>query len=206
MGVRSSDRILQTALELFSNKGYDATSVREVCEAAGVTKPTLYHFYGSKEGVYRALVEGTLEEYRRAVRDLVGSPGTVSERLRRVARAHFEYTRERRELVRFVLALSHNPPSSAPVTDFHRYYEDVVGAIATLANEGIATGELAPGPVDVRMLVFMGAISEAMHGFLLAGRPELSSELADTLVDTVLRGWTLARHVSSEGEPRPSPN
>jgi AcrR family transcriptional regulator len=201
MEVRSSDRILQKALELFSQKGYDATSVREICQAAGVTKPTLYHFYGSKEGVYRALVEGTLEEYRRTVRDLVSSPGSVAERLRRVTRAHFDYTRERRELVRFVLAISHNPPSSAPVTDFNRYYEDVVGAIAALADEGVASGEFAPGPVDIRMLVFMGAISEALHGFLLAGRPELTSALADALVDTVLQGWALARHGPGECEP-----
>ena len=62
--LRSNDRILQKALELFSDKGYDATSVREICEAAGVTKPTLYHFYGSKEGVYRAIVEGALERFR----------------------------------------------------------------------------------------------------------------------------------------------
>ena len=41
--VRSADRILQSALDLFSNKGYDATSVREICEAAGITKSTLYH-------------------------------------------------------------------------------------------------------------------------------------------------------------------
>ena len=62
--LRSNDRILQKALELFSEKGYDATSVREICEAAGITKPTLYHFYGSKEGVYRAIVEGALERFR----------------------------------------------------------------------------------------------------------------------------------------------
>ena len=58
VALRSNDRILQKALELFSERGYDATSVREICEAAGITKPTLYHFYGSKEGVYRAIVEG----------------------------------------------------------------------------------------------------------------------------------------------------
>jgi TetR/AcrR family transcriptional regulator len=188
--LRSNDRILKKALELFSEKGYDATSVREICEAAGVTKPTLYYFYGSKEGVYRALVEGTLEEYRSTVRELVGTPGDVFERLRRVARAHFEYTRERPQLVRFLLALSHNPPSSAPLTDFHRYYEDVVRAVTALAEEGVARGELAPGPVAVRVLVFLGALSEALHGFLLAGHPDLTVDLADTLVDTILRGWT----------------
>ena len=53
----SAERILSTALDLFAIKGYDATSVREICEAAGITKPTLYHFFGSKDGVLQALVQ-----------------------------------------------------------------------------------------------------------------------------------------------------
>jgi AcrR family transcriptional regulator len=187
--LRSHDRILVKALDLFAERGYDATSVREICEAAGVTKPTLYHFYGSKEGVYRALVDGTLESYRQGVREIVQTPGSVAERLRLIARGHFDYTRERRELVRFLLGLIHNPPSSAPATDFHRFYEDVLAQITRLVEEGVADGSLAEGPVEVRILVYMGAIIEALHGYLLAGRPELTSELADTLVDTILRGW-----------------
>ena len=53
----SAERILSTALDLFAVKGYDATAVREICEAAGITKPTLYHFFGSKDGVLQALVQ-----------------------------------------------------------------------------------------------------------------------------------------------------
>jgi len=176
-------------LALFANKGYDATSVREICEAADLTKPTLYHFYGSKEGVYRALVEGTLDEYRNGVRAIVEASGSVPERLRQIAREHFAYTRERPQLVRFLLALIHNPPGSAPMTDFHRLYEEVLSHYARLIQEGVADGTLSPGPVGVRLLVYSGTLIEAIHGYLFVGRPELTAELADTLVDTVLRGW-----------------
>ena len=108
----SSDRILQSALELFSSKGYDATSVREICEAAGITKPTLYHFYGSKEGVYRALVDGTLERFRPAVVEAAGRPGQC----RGAAEAGRPGATSRapasnRELMRFLFALVHNPPA-----------------------------------------------------------------------------------------------
>ncbi len=202
MELRSHDRILIKALDLFSERGYDATSVREICEAAGVTKPTLYHFYGSKEGVYRALVEGTLESYRKGVREIVAAPGSVPERLRRIARGHFEYTRERRELVRFLLGLIHNPPNSAPPTDIHRFYGDVLSEIGRLLGQGVSDGSLLPGPIEVRLLVYMGAIIEALHGYLLAGTPELSSELADTLVDTILQGWS-ARPSLAETETSP---
>jgi AcrR family transcriptional regulator len=109
--VRSSDRILQSALALFSSRGYDATSVREICEAAGITKPTLYHFYGSKEGVYRSLVDGVLEDFRGHLTQQLADGGPVVERLRRVARSYFDAARGRRELMRFIFSIIHNPPA-----------------------------------------------------------------------------------------------
>src|SRR3954470_23490276 len=93
----SADRILLSALELFSSKGYDAASVREICETAGITKRTLYHFYGSNEGVYRAIVDGALDDFRREVARALEAPGTAHERLQRVARTYFESARARRD-------------------------------------------------------------------------------------------------------------
>ncbi len=188
--VRSSERILNQALELFSSKGYDATSVREICEAASITKPTLYHFYGSKEGVYRALVEGALDGFRQRLEHQILASGTPVDRLKRVARGYFEIAREHREFMRFLFGLIHNPPSSAPRTDFPSYYEGVVGLISQVVQDGVADRTFAPGPVELRMLVFMGALGEAVCGSLIVGRPDLTPELADTLVETILRGWS----------------
>ncbi len=190
---RSADRILLSSLGLFSTKGYDATSVREICEAAGITKPTLYHFYGSKEGVYRALVEGVLQPFRAEVAALLAAGGPVRQRLRGVARAYFHRAGTQPDLVRFIFGLVHNPPSSAPDVDFPRFYRDLVRMAAAAVEEGVTTGELAPGPTDVRMIAYMGALAEAVCGFLIIGEPVLTTDLADALVDTVLDGWTGSR-------------
>jgi len=187
--LRTPDRILKTALELFSTKGYDATSVREICEAAGITKPTLYHFYRSKEGLYRVLVDGTLDEFQGELSARLSAPGTAQERLTRLARAYFEWGRGRRDHMRFIFGLIYGPPSSAPRTDFHRFYRDVLALVARAAEEGVARGELSPGPTDVRLLVLMGSLGEALCGYLLAGQPDLTPSLADSLVNTVLQGW-----------------
>jgi AcrR family transcriptional regulator len=187
---RSADRILLSSLALFSSKGYDATSVREICEAAGITKPTLYHFYGSKEGVYRALVEGVLQPFRAEVAAVLAAGGSVRQRLQGVARAYFHSAGTQPELVRFIFGLVHNPPSSAPDVDFPRFYRDLVRMAAAAVEEGIASGELAAGPTDVRMIAYMGALAEAVCGFLIVGEPVLTTDLADALVDTVLDGWT----------------
>jgi AcrR family transcriptional regulator len=185
----SSDRILLSALELFSSKGYDATSVREICAAAGITKPTLYHFYGSKEGVYRALVDGALEDFRRAVTRALKAPGSAVDRLRRVGRAYFESARGRRDLLRFIFGLIHNPATSAPRTDFPRFYDEVVAQIAAEVESGVARGEFVPGRTDLRMLMLMGALGEALCGYLIVGKPQLSPTLADALIDAVVAGW-----------------
>jgi AcrR family transcriptional regulator len=187
--VRSSDRILHQALELFSSKGYDGTSVREICAAAEITKPTLYHFYGSKEGVYRALVQGSLEDFQRTMLGELERPGTPVEQLKAVARAYFENTRENRQLMRFLFALVHNPPSAAPRIDFTQYYENVVAHVAAVVEEGVRQGAFAKGDLEVRMLVFMGALGEALCGWLLTAKPDLTASLADRIVDTVTAGW-----------------
>jgi AcrR family transcriptional regulator len=118
-------------------------------------------------------------------------------RLQRVARVYFESARARRDLVRFLFALVHNPPSSAPPTDFPRFYDEVVRRIAAEVEAGVARGEFVAGRSDLRMLVFMGALGEALCGFLIVGRPELSPALADALVDTVVEGWRRDREVRS---------
>jgi TetR/AcrR family transcriptional regulator len=190
--LRSNDRILKKALELFSEKGYDATSVREICEGAGITKPTLYHFYGSKEGVYRAIVESALAGFRSDVMRALDSEGTLRDRLVRMAQAYMEATRREPDLARFVMALIHNSPRSAPATDLVGFYQGILDALAAALERAVAAGELRRGRTDVRLLVFMGALGEAIHGHLLVGRPDLTPALAETLVDAVLEAWTTA--------------
>ena len=187
--VNSHDRILLKALELFSERGYDATSVREICEASGITKPTLYHFYGSKEGVYRALVEGALERFRGDVSRALSGEGTIREQLARMARAYIDAALREPQLARFLMALIHSSPRSAPATDFVGFYQGVVAGVGRAVDAAVARGELAPGPTQLRLLVLMGALAEAMIGYLLCGQPQLSHELADGLVDVVLLGW-----------------
>ncbi|MCC8049136.1 MAG: TetR/AcrR family transcriptional regulator [Clostridiales bacterium] len=63
-------RLLQCANELFYEKGYDAVGVQEIVARAGLTKPTLYYYFGSKKGLLEALVAERFERLRGMYRDL----------------------------------------------------------------------------------------------------------------------------------------
>jgi AcrR family transcriptional regulator len=186
----SSERILSTALDLFAVKGYDATSVREICEAAGITKPTLYHFYKSKDGVLRALVVTGFEQFRGIVDRGLATPGSFRARLKIITREVFEQARTQPLLWRFIHGVIWAPPGTTEPPDCTEFYDGVVGAMAVAVEDAVRCGEFAPGPVDVRMLIVMGAISEAATGYVISGRPALTPDLADRLVDTIVDGWS----------------
>ena len=63
----NKEKILETALDLFYAKGYDAVGVQEIAEKSGVTKPTLYHYYGSKYGLLESLIKTYYEEFEKDI-------------------------------------------------------------------------------------------------------------------------------------------
>jgi AcrR family transcriptional regulator len=54
-------RILDTALDLFIEQGFDKTSLREIAERVGVTKAALYYHFASKDEIFRTLMQPMLE-------------------------------------------------------------------------------------------------------------------------------------------------
>ena len=58
----NKNKILSIALDLFSSKGFDAVGVQTLCEKSGITKPTLYYYFGSKEGVLKEVLKVNYEK------------------------------------------------------------------------------------------------------------------------------------------------
>jgi AcrR family transcriptional regulator len=56
-GEETRGRILEAALDLFAASGFDGASTRTIAERAGVNLPAIQYYFGSKEGLYRAVVE-----------------------------------------------------------------------------------------------------------------------------------------------------
>jgi AcrR family transcriptional regulator len=68
------DRILETALDLFIERGYDKTSLREVAERVGVTKAALYYHFSSKEEIIRTLVQPLFDHLESLAAVLASEP------------------------------------------------------------------------------------------------------------------------------------
>ncbi len=66
-GEETRLRILETALELFAASGFEGASTRTIAERAGVNLPAIQYYFGSKEGLYRAVVEQFSQEMQEGV-------------------------------------------------------------------------------------------------------------------------------------------
>jgi len=58
------NKIQEIAFSLFLDRGYEATSMRNICKAAGIEQPTLYYFFGSKEGLFFSVINRLWDQYK----------------------------------------------------------------------------------------------------------------------------------------------
>jgi AcrR family transcriptional regulator len=87
-------QMLEAADRVFARRGYQASSMDEIAAEVGVTKPMLYAYFGSKEGLYLASVQRAGEMLAQRLRD--AAEGGPAERLEAGVRAFFAFVDERR--------------------------------------------------------------------------------------------------------------
>ncbi len=144
-GTNSRDVILRCALGLFARRGYDGVGVAQVAEAAGITKPTLYYFFHSKEGLLSAVLEEHYAAFNRALDATCAYEPHPHEYARdvrpvllRVARLYYSSAQEDTDFYLLRLSLSFAPPDSV-VTRVTEPYAHEQYAIVTRLFRGIAT-------------------------------------------------------------------
>ena len=64
---KTKRKIFETAMELFAEKGYNATSTEEITAVAGVAKGTLYYHFSSKEEIFNFLIEEGIPTYLKPI-------------------------------------------------------------------------------------------------------------------------------------------
>jgi AcrR family transcriptional regulator len=128
-------RLLNAAERLFSRKGYRRTEIKEIVEAAGVTKPMLYrHFPGGKTEIFMAVLNGHIEGLLSALWGAMGSETDPRERLHSGIRAFVMFAEENPEGFRLLSQAS--PEIDGALGDRTREVRGVIagGLINTISD------------------------------------------------------------------------
>jgi AcrR family transcriptional regulator len=121
MEPNARKRLLEAAADLFAEKGYVGTFVREIVEKAGVSKPILYYYFESKEGLFYAILKWAADAQHAILNEIFETDGTVFDRLIYLYRRVYEAIQEYPSLYKMIRGLIYGPPQGAPEYDYAGY-------------------------------------------------------------------------------------
>jgi AcrR family transcriptional regulator len=179
-------QIEDVASALFSDRGYAATSMRDIAKALDLQGGSLYAHIPSKEAVLASIVQQAAERFHAAVRPLAQGPGTAAERLRRMVHAHVSVVaagRERATVFLFEWTFL-SPERREPVASARDTYE---GYFTQVIAEGVAAGELTASDPKLAAVFILSAMNGLAHWYRSDG-PLGPEELADHYADLFLCG------------------
>jgi TetR/AcrR family transcriptional regulator len=194
-------RLLEGAAELFTRKGYAATTVREIVAAAGVTKPVLYYYFRNKEGIYLELMQEAFAKMDDLVAISLEEQGSPIQKLLSLCDRAYSLFMENIKAVRVMYAIYYGPHQGAPFFDFDAYHLKFLEAIRRLIEEGIRKGEFRKGNAEDMTWLILGAINVVMEAHL--GHPEMGigREGLTRVLKLIFRGIS-GKKEQSKGERR----
>ena len=181
-------RIMLEAARLFTRKGFAATSVREIVEAAGVTKPTLYYYFKSKDDLFLSILDFAVTSYIAALDQGLAAPGGARQQARAFVCSVFELLAGNVDILRFVHAAFYGPVESTPRYDLRPAHEMLHERLNQLLAGLAAESGLAPADTPALILLLHGLI-EAIQCQLM--KPEfgpLDQAQVAHCVDVLLDG------------------
>ncbi len=162
------DTVLQTALVLFSQKGYFNTSMRDITRESRVSTGSVYHYFRDKEGVAAALYQSLLERMQSELQQISQQHESAEAQCRAVISLLFDIADVEPEVMTFMLYTKHRDflPSERPICSSVPFEQ-----MREMVRRGMQRGEIRQGDVLVASSCLFGGsirmITAALDGLLL---------------------------------------
>jgi AcrR family transcriptional regulator len=181
----SLDSLLDTAVAVFNERGYDATSMEELATRLGVTKSAIYHHVSSKVELLRLALDRALDALFAVTEEPGASSGPAIDRLEHVVRGSVRVLTEQLPFVTLLLRVRGNSPVEEAALARRREFDRVVTDLVRAAEE---EGGVRPDvdPAVTSRLLF-GTVNSLTEWY----RPDgglSADDLADALVATTFQG------------------
>ncbi|MBW1600351.1 TetR/AcrR family transcriptional regulator [Streptomyces sp. JJ38] len=165
-GEATVDRLLTAALEVFAASGQQGFTVNAVSRASGVSLGSLYHHFGSFDGLAAALYTRCMRELCTEVAQALTRSRTARTGIRALVRAYLRYTEEHRDAALFVHASAYAGYLDAHAEEVRAAKEPLLAAIEEWLVPRIEAGEVAPLPGPLIEVLVIGPVAEAARRWL----------------------------------------
>jgi TetR/AcrR family transcriptional regulator len=167
--VENRARIIETALALFADRGYDSVGVQEICDRAGLTKPTLYHYFSNKRGLIDAVLAHHAGDLETRLEPALEYDGDLSGTLEGVIDVMLGFAAERPAFTRLLLSLQYAPEQSDAREAVRPYFDRLFARLSALFRRAAEDHGNMRGREDNYAVSFLGTVFVYMF-LLLEGR------------------------------------
>lgn len=176
MSMDNRSNIINCSLKLFAERGYDAVGIQEIVDTVGITKPTLYHYFGSKNGLLQVILSQHFTDLNQRVREAADYHGNLPMTLEKITRACFQYARENPTFYRLQLALWFAPRGSEAHQAVESWHDEQYHIIETMFEQAVNNH----GNMRGRQHDYAATLTGMIHtyiGLALNGYTELNDVL-----------------------------
>lgn len=190
----SRDKILEVAEGRFAQRGYAGVGLREVAEAAGLSKSSLFHHFPSKAALYCCVLDGVLRRLEMRLRPALSGERTPLARLEagldELISALAEQATTARLLLRALFEDDDLPDEGLPEADaMNATLTRLIGSLQTVIEAGVANGSFRPVSVPHTLQTLVGItvyhFASGEFGDELLGRPLFSADAVRARRDEV---------------------
>jgi AcrR family transcriptional regulator len=182
-----SNELLEHAARLFAEQGFANTSLQDIADAMGISRPALYHYVSNKEELLAALVRDVLERVVEILEQARDREDLAPERRVEVA-LHRIVVNNARNTTRFRLLDRSEPDLPAEIAELHRAARRrVLDLLTGLIEDAVSAGAFRPLPARTVALGMLGMANWVAWWYRSAADGDADA-VADVLVDVALTG------------------
>jgi AcrR family transcriptional regulator len=111
-GLKSRERVLDAAERIMAEQGFEAATIARVVEESGIPLSSVYHYFGSKDGILLAVMERGADRFFADLPDLTRRDGRPVQHLARVAAATARTLERHPNFLRLLIVFAVQPPAA----------------------------------------------------------------------------------------------
>ncbi len=168
--------ILNTALRLFADRGYPSVGIQEIVNESNVTKPTLYHYFGSKRGLLDALLEESFNKLKASLKIATDYKRDLPNSLFKITKTFFLFAKEKELFYRLQLDLCFSSPNSEAYKAVEGYNTSILRMLEKMFEEASNDHGNMKGRQKRYAFTFLGMINNYITLYL-STHTELNDEI-----------------------------
>ena len=181
--------IFLTAARLFAKKGYNGVSMREISEQSGVTKPTIYYYFGSKEGIYEELIDTGMQYVQSSFENIINIDVSAKAKLVLMTKTFFQIAIEAPEYSKFFMTIATPMTDNAILEKFKQKLRRQGNIIMAVIKEGIASGEFGASAKPELAAEIIGSVWQNFIWQQLSTKAKiLTDRLAEEIIEILFKG------------------